>query len=229
MTTLGLIGSGLIGGTVARLAVNAGLDVVLSNSRGPETLAGLVSELGPRARAATAAEAAEAGDLVVVTIPYKNFGQVPAAPLKGKVVLDTGNYYPERDGRITELDDPATTESDLLQRHLSGARVVKVFNNIYYEHLLTLARPSGAPDRSALPIAGDDEAAKSEAAALLDRLGYDTADAGTLADSWRMQPGTPVYGTPYLRDPDAGLAEDPGHAADVAKIHAALAAAVRPA
>jgi predicted dinucleotide-binding enzyme len=228
MTTLGLIGSGNIGGTVARLAVNAGLDVVLSNSRGPETLAELVAELGPRARAATASEAAAAGDLVVVTIPLKNIGQVPAAPLKGKVVLDTGNYYPQRDGRIAELDNRTTSESGLLQQHLADSRVVKVFNNIYFVHLLTLARPTGAPDRTALPIAGDDEAAKAEATALLDRLGYDTVDAGTLADSWRMQPGTPVYGTPYLRDPEAGLAEDPGHFADVAKISAALAAAVKP-
>ncbi|MFJ2675608.1 NADPH-dependent F420 reductase, partial [Streptomyces sp. NPDC087525] len=104
MSTLGLIGSGHIGSTLARLGVAAGLDVVLSNSRGPETLAELVAELGPRARAATPAEAAAAGDWVVVTVPLKNYRQVPVAPLAGKVVLDTNNYYPERDGQIAELD-----------------------------------------------------------------------------------------------------------------------------
>jgi 8-hydroxy-5-deazaflavin:NADPH oxidoreductase len=227
MATLGLIGSGNIGGTVARLAVDAGLDVVLSNSRGPETLSSLVSELGPRARAATAEEAAAAGDWVVVTVPFKNHRAVPVAPLAGKIVLDTGNYYPTRDGRFPELDDHSTTGSALLQAHLPDSFVVKVFNNIYFEHLRSLARPSGAADRTALPIAGDDAQAKERVVALLDTLGYDAVDAGTLAESWRQEPGTPVYGTPYLTDPNAGLAEDPGHPADAEKIRAALAAAVR--
>src|SRR6266571_3895467 len=118
MTTVGFIGSGHIGSTVARLAVAAGYDVVLSNSRGPETLAGLVAELGPKARAATPAEAAAAGDLVVVTIPLKNYRGVPAEPLAGKVVIDTGNYYPARDGRIPELDNGSLTSTELVQQHL---------------------------------------------------------------------------------------------------------------
>ncbi|MCD5352533.1 NAD(P)-binding domain-containing protein, partial [Kineosporia mesophila] len=118
MTTIGFIGSGNIGSTVARLALAAGHDVVLSNSRGPETLADLVADLGPNARAATAEEAAQAGDIVVVTVPLKNYRQVPVAPLAGKVVIDTNNYYPDRDGRITELDDESTTTSELLQAHL---------------------------------------------------------------------------------------------------------------
>ncbi|MEV6019255.1 MULTISPECIES: NAD(P)-binding domain-containing protein [unclassified Streptomyces] len=197
MATLGLIGSGHIGGTLARLAVDAGLDVVLSNSRGPETLGDLVAELGPRARAATPAEAGAAGDWVVVTVPLKAFDRIPVAPLSGKTVIDTGNYYPERDGEIAALKDGTTTESQLLQGHLPNAHVVKGFNNIFFQHLGALARPKGAPDRTALPVAGDDPAAVEHAAELLDLLGFDALAYGGLADSWRSQPGTPVYGLPY--------------------------------
>jgi len=197
MTTVGLIGSGHIGGTVARLATAAGYDVVLSNSRGPETLADLVADIGPRARAATPPEAAEAGDLVVVTIPLKAYRSVPVQPLRGKVVMDTNNYYSQRDGHIAELDDGSTTSSELLQRHLPEAYVVKVFNNIYYEFLLSLARPAGAADRSGLLIAGDSESAKAEVTAFLDAIGYDAVDAGPLANGRAYQPDTPPYGTPY--------------------------------
>jgi 8-hydroxy-5-deazaflavin:NADPH oxidoreductase len=198
MTTLGLIGSGNIGGTLARLAVAAGIDVVLSNSRGPETLADLVAELGPRARAATPAEAAAAGDVVVVTVPLHAYRAVPQAPLAGKVVIDTNNYYPDRDGRIAELDDGATTSSELLAAHLPDAHVVKAFNNIRSADLLALARPAGAPDRSALAVAGDSAEAKVTATGLLDRLGYDVLDAGPLAEGRRYQPDTPAYGAPYI-------------------------------
>ncbi|WP_406260945.1 NAD(P)-binding domain-containing protein [Actinacidiphila glaucinigra] len=222
MATLGLIGSGNIGGTLARLAVDAGLDVVLSNSRGPETLSGLVGELGPRARAATPAEAAGAGDWVVVTVPLRAVPQVPHTPLVGRTVIDTGNYYPERDGRIPQLDTGELTDSELLQRHLTGAHVVKAFNNIFFRHLAVLARPAGAPDRSALPIAGDDAAAKNAVTALLDTLGYDTVDVGPLTEGRRFQPGTPAYGTPYLKDPHARLWEDPGSPAGLAELRRAL-------
>jgi len=197
MATLGLIGSGNIGGALARLAVDAGLDVVLSNSRGPETLGDLVAQLGPRARAATPEQAAAAGDWVVVTIPLRAVDQVPVAPLAGKTVIDTGNYYPGRDGDIPALKEGASTDAQLLQAHLPDAHVVKAFNNIYFGHLAVLGRPDGAPDRSALPIAGDDPAAVAHATELLDILGYDAVAYGTLADSWRSQPGTPVYGPPY--------------------------------
>ena len=129
MTTVGIIGSGMIGGTVARLSVAAGHRVVLSNSRGPETLQELVAELGSLATAATAGQAAEAGDLVVVSVPVKAFAEIPAKPLAGKPVLDTGNYYPQRDGQLEELDTGALTSSGLLQRYLPDAHVVKVFNN----------------------------------------------------------------------------------------------------
>jgi predicted dinucleotide-binding enzyme len=200
MTTLGIIGSGNIGSTVAHLAVAAGHDVVLANSRGPETLVDLVAELGPRARAATAQEAARAGDLVVVAVPLKAVGQLPADALRGKVVLDTGNYYPERDGQVPELDEAATTTSELVQRALPGSAVVKVFNNIFFKALRSLARPAGDPDRSGLLIAGDDAGAKTRVTALLDDLGFDAVDAGSLADSWRFERDAPAYGVPYATD-----------------------------
>jgi len=222
MTTVGFIGSGNIGGVVAELAIAAGYDVVLSNSRGPETLAGLVASLGPKARAATAAEAAAAGELVVVSVPFKAFRDLPVAELDGKVVLDTDNYYPQRDGSFAELDEGKRTSAELEQEQLAGARVVKVFNNLYFQHLRSLARPSGDAERSALPIAGDDAAAKRTATEFLDRIGYDAVDAGTLADSWRFEPGTPVYGTPYGTYPDPV-----GVPAGSDRIQAALAAAVR--
>ena len=222
MTTIGFIGSGMIGGTVARLSLAAGHRVVMSNSRGPETLQDLVAELGPLATAATCAQAAEAGDLVVVSIPVRAVGDVPAKPLAGKPVLDTGNYYPQRDGQIEVLDNGALTSSGLLQRHLPDAHVVKVFNNIYYKHLESLTRPSGASDRTALPIAGDDAAAKTAVTAYLDSIGYDAVDAGSLADSWHQEPGTPVYGTPY-----GPFSSETGHPANAATICTALAAANR--
>ena len=201
MTTWGLIGSGNIGSTLARLAVDAGHDVVLSNSRGPETLADLVAELGPRARAATAEEAARAGDVVVVTVPLSARGSLPHEALAGKVVIDTMNYYPQRDGEIAELEDESTTTSELLQALAPEAKVVKGFNNIYFGHLASLARPSGDPDRSALAIAGDDAVAKEVVRTVLDVIGYDVVDLGPLAEGWRTQRDTAAYGTMYAADP----------------------------
>jgi len=194
MTTIGFIGAGHIGSQVARLAVAHGCDVVISNSRGPETLSDLIAELGPRARAATPADAASAGDLVVVTIPLKNYRSVPVAPLAGKIVLDTNNYYPQRDGQIPELDTDATTSSELLQAHLPTSKVIKAFNHIYAAQITTDGRPAGTPNRRALVIAGNDAAAKQTVTELFDRFGFDTVDAGSLKDSWRIQPGTPGYG-----------------------------------
>lgn len=226
MTTIGFIGSGNIGGTVARLAVAAGYDVVLSNSRGPRTLKELVDELGPGAAAATSAEAAAAGDLVVVSVPLRAYLDVPAEPLAGKTVLDTNNYYPERDGTFPELDAGSTTSSELLQRHLTMSKVVKVFNNIYFRHLRALPRPSGAADRSALAIAGDDAGARGEVTTFLDRIGYDTVDAGALADGWRFQPGTPSYGFVYAGGIE-NFWESPGVPFDAAALRAKLADARR--
>lgn len=219
MTTVGLIGAGNIGSTVARLAVDAGHDVVLSNSRGPETLVDLVAELGPRARAATPAEAAEAGDLVVVTVPLKAYRDVPVEPLRGKVVIDTNNYYPERDGEIAELEDESTTTSELLQAHLPTSKVVKGFNNIYFKHLRTLARPSGDPERSVLAIAGDDADAKAVVSGFLDTLGYDAYDVGPLAEGWRFQRDLPAYAglyfAPTAEDPEAARRATPELLADL--------------
>ena len=222
MTTVGLIGSGNIGSTVARLSVAAGHLVVLSNSRGPETLKDLVDELGPLARAATAAQAAAAGEIVVVTIPLKAYRSVPAGPLAGKVVIDTNNYYPERDGQISDLDDGSLTSSELLQRHLPESAVVKAFNNIFFKHLQSLSRPSGAADRSFLPIAGDDPDAKAAVTAFLDSIGYGAVDAGPLAEGWRQQPGMPVYGAPY-----GSFEDETGTPAGADSVRAALAAASR--
>jgi len=207
---------------VATLAVDAGHQVVLSNSRGPETLQELVAELGPLARAATAAEAAAAGDIVVVSIPVRACFDVPAEPLAGKVVMDTGNYYPERDGQLTELDSGSLTSCELLAQLLPGAEVVKVFNNIFSKHLLNLARPAGAADRSYLPIAGDSATAKAAVTDFLDSIGYGAVDVGALADGWRMQPGTPAYGPPY-----GSFDNEKGTPASAAVIRAALDAATR--
>ena len=194
MATIGLIGAGSIGSQLARLAVAHGYDVVISNSRGPETLTALVAELGPHARAATVVEAARAGDIVVVTIPLKHYRSVPAEPLAGKVVIDTNNYYPQRDGQIPELDNESTTTSELLQAHLPTAKVVKAFNHIYAAQLTTDGRPAGAKDRRALVIAGDDPGAKAAVTRLLDEFGFDVVDAGPLKEGWRIQRDTPGYG-----------------------------------
>lgn len=197
MTTVGFIGSGRIGSTVAQLSVAAGHHIIMSNSRGPLTLTDLVAELGPLARAASSEEAAAAGEIVVVSIPFKAYRSVPPVPLTGKLVLDTCNYYPERDGHVAALDSRSLTSSELLQQHLPEADVVKAFNNIFFKHLASLSRPAGAADRSFLPIFGDDAQAKAEAAGYLDSIGYGTVDGGQLADSWRQEPGAPAYGPPY--------------------------------
>jgi predicted dinucleotide-binding enzyme len=194
MHTLGLIGAGRIGSQLARLAVKHGYDVVVSNSRGPETLAPLVAELGPNARAATAVEAAGAGDIVVVTVPLKNYRDVPVAPLAGKIVIDTNNYYPQRDGHIAELDNESTTTSELLQAHLPKSKVVKAFNHIYAAQITTDGKPAGSKTRRALVIAGDDPGAKATVTQLLDTFGFDTVDAGPLKEGWRIQRDTPGYG-----------------------------------
>jgi len=194
MATIGIIGSGHIGSQIARLAVANGHDVVVSNSRGPETLAELVAELGPRARADTPEGAAKAGDMVLVSVPLKAYRTIPVEPLAGKIVIDTNNYYPQRDGHIPELDNETATTSELLQAHLPAARVVKAFNHIYARELTTDGRPPGTPNRRALVIAGDDPQAKAAVSRLLDQFGFDTVDAGPLREGWRIQRDTPGYG-----------------------------------
>ena len=200
LTTIGFIGSGNIGSQLARLAIQNGYGVVMSNSRGPETLIDLIDELGDRARAATPEEAAEAGDVVVVSVPLKAIDAVPTVQLKGKTVIDTNNYYPERDGNIPELDDESTTTSELLQQRLPDANIVKAFNNIYAAHLTSKATAPGTPGRRALPIAGNDDDAKQTVASLIDQFGFDVVDAGPLAEGWRFQRDTPVYGPEFNAD-----------------------------
>ena len=194
MATIGFIGAGNIGSQLARLAVAQGYDVVVSNSRGPETLTGLVAELGSKARAATVVDAANAGDIVVVTIPLKHYRTVPVEPLAGKVVIDTMNYYPQRDAAIAELDDESTTTSELLQAHLPTSKVVKAFNHIYAAQLTTDGRPAGTKGRRALVVAGDDGDAKATVTRLMNQFGFDVVDAGPLKEGWRIQRDTPGYG-----------------------------------
>jgi 8-hydroxy-5-deazaflavin:NADPH oxidoreductase len=222
MATVGLIGSGRIGSTVARLAIAAGYDAVLSNSRGPQTLRDVVESLGPRARAATGDEAAVLSDLVVVAVPVKAYPALPAEALAGRLVLDAGNYYPPRDGHVPELDDKSLTSSEYLQRNAPGAEVVKVFNNIFFKHLQNLARPAGSANRSCLPIAGDSAAAKETVAEFLDAIGYEALDYGPLAESWRQEPGTPAYGAPY-----GSFDDEKGTPAGVEVIQEAIDAATR--
>jgi predicted dinucleotide-binding enzyme len=194
MATIGFIGAGHIGSQVARLAIKSGYDVVISNSRGPDTLASLVKELGPKARAGTVQDAAQSGEIVVVSIPLGKFRTVPVEPLAGKIVIDTNNYYPQRDGQVPELDRETATSTELLQQHLPKSKVVKVFNHIYAAELTTHPLPKGTPNRRALVIAGDDAKAKTSVTELLDQFGFDAVDAGAAKDSWRIQPGTPAYG-----------------------------------
>jgi predicted dinucleotide-binding enzyme len=194
MMTIGIIGAGNIGSQVARLAVAHGYKVVISNSRGPASLSGLVAQLGHAARPGTVEEAAEAGDMIVVAVPLKNYRAVPAPLVAHKIVIDTNNYYPERDGHIPELDNESTTTSELLQAHLPTSKIVKAFNHIRAAELTTDGQPAGTEKRRALVIAGDDEEAKKAVTALLDQFGFDTVDAGPLKEGWRIQRDTPGYG-----------------------------------
>jgi predicted dinucleotide-binding enzyme len=193
---IGIIGAGQIGGTLARRFTALGHEVSIANSRGPESLAGLARETG--AKPVSVEQAARVGDVVVVTIPMKSIPQLPRGLFAGVpddvVVIDTGNYYPQqRDGRIDRIEQ-GTTESRWVSDQL-GRPVVKAFNNIYAHHLLERGKPKGAPDRIALPVAGDDRRAKEIVIQLLDQLGFDGVDAGSLDESWRQEPGTAVYGT----------------------------------
>lgn len=195
---IGIIGAGNIGGTLARRFKEAGHEVFIANSRGPASLAGLAKEIG--VKAVTVKEAARSGEVVIVTIPLKNIRDLPKDLFEGVsanvVVVDTGNYYPQqRDGRIDAIEN-GTPESRWVSDQL-GRPVVKAFNNIYAEHLLDYGRPRGAAGRIALPVAGDDKKAKDTVIRLLDEIGFDGVDAGTLDESWRQQPATPVYATDF--------------------------------
>ena len=191
---IGMIGAGHIGGTLAKLFVGAGHEVAVSNSRGPETLASLVEQLGDGAQATHAEEAARFGEIVVVSMPFGRYREVPAEAVAGKVVIDTNNYYSQRDGHFDELDSDRTTSSELLQAHLPGARVVKAFNAIVWTRLRDDGRPSGDSERIGIPISGDDDEAKQAVTQLMDQIGFDAVDAGTLAVGGRKhQPGGAAY------------------------------------
>ena len=193
MTTIGFVGSGHIGSSVARAAIAHGYDLIMSNSRGPETLADLVSDLGPHAAAGTTDDAA-AADFVVVTIPLKAAHDLPVEPFVGKIVIDTNNYYFERDGHVPEIDDHSTTVTGYLQQHLVGAKVVKVFNHIHSAQILDDAKPAGTPGRRALAIASDFPDATALAAKFVDEIGFDSVDMGPLSESWRADRDMPAYG-----------------------------------
>jgi 8-hydroxy-5-deazaflavin:NADPH oxidoreductase len=203
---IGIIGSGNIGGTLTRRLQALGHDVTVANSRGPESLGPLVEETG--ASAGTAEQAAADAELVVVAVPLLALPDLAGLDLDGKVVVDANNYYPQRDGEIPDLLDRSLSSSRWTTGHLKGARLVKAFNNIQAQHLLEHGRPAGTTGRIALPVAGDDPEAKQLVMRVVDELGFDPVDAGTLDESWRQQPDTPVYGTD--RDADGvrqGLAE----------------------
>ncbi|GEB94915.1 NADPH-dependent F420 reductase [Microbacterium lacticum] len=193
MTTIGIIGAGHIGSQLARAFTGLGYDVVIANSRGPETLSALVAEIGPKARAATAEEAAEAADFAVVTVPLKAIDEIPVAPLAGKIVLDTCNYYWERDGHIAALDRGEATTSGLVQEHLPTSKVVKAFNHITAADITSTGSPAGTPDRRALGTASDYPDAIALVTELYDRLGFDTVSAGPLSESWRLERDRPAY------------------------------------
>ena len=193
MTTVGIIGAGHIGSALAQGFAKSGYDVVIANSRGPETLTDLVSSIGGNARAATAQDAAEAGDFVVVTVPLKAIAEVPVAPLAGKIVLDTNNYYFERDGHIEALDDKQTTTSQMLQDHLPQSRVVKAFNHIMAADILTDGSPAGTENRRALATSGDSDEAVALVTRVYDEFGFDTVNVGPLSESWRVERDQPAY------------------------------------
>lgn len=197
---IGIIGAGNIGGNLARRFTQLGHEVFIANSRGPETLKDFARETG--AKPVTAKEAARQGEVVIVTIPEKNIPKLPrdlfADTPKDVVIVDTGNYYPQRDGQIAEIES-GTTESRWVSKQL-GRPVVKAFNNIYAKNLLELGKPRGAQGRIALPVAGDDRKAKEVVIKLLDELGFDGVDAGGLDESWKQQPATPVYAADFDAD-----------------------------
>ncbi|MGI9822142.1 NADPH-dependent F420 reductase [Agromyces sp. Marseille-Q5079] len=200
MTTIGIIGAGHIGSQVALAAVANGYEVVISNSRGPETLAELVDELGPNATAATAEEAAKAADVAVVTVPFKAYGAVPVEPLAGKIVIDTNNYYWERDGHVPALDEGRDTVSGMLQQHLPTSRVAKGFNHITAADITVAGSPAGTPGRRALATSSDHADAAQFVTDLYDQFGFDTVNIGPLAESWRVERDQPAYVVAQNRD-----------------------------
>lgn len=195
---IGIIGAGYVGRAVAGLAMANGHEAMVSNSRAPDTLRSTCAAL--KCRAGTVEEAVRFGEIVVLAVPFRRFQALPAPLLAGKMVIDTLNYYPDRDGPIAELDSGSTTTSELVARHLAGARLVKMFNAIMAVDLERDGRVAGAPDRRALPMAGDDAEAKAAVSGLVEQFGYDVVDCGALAEGWRFERARPVYCVPMGRD-----------------------------
>jgi 8-hydroxy-5-deazaflavin:NADPH oxidoreductase len=195
MTTIGILGSGHVGSSLARAAIAHGYDVVISNSQGPDALGGLVAGLGPKAAAGTPAAAAAAADFAIVAIPITTIDQVPVEPLAGKVVITTINYFPDRLGHIAEIDNGTTTAPGLLQAHLPTSKVVRAFSMIDAADMSDDGHPAGDPKRRALALAGDDPAAKQLVARVYDEFGFDAVDIGGLDESWRVDAGQPAFVT----------------------------------
>ncbi len=192
---IGIIGAGSIGATAAKLFVNAGHEVAISNSRGPETLKGLVAELGNKAEAVTVEEAAKFGDVVLISIPFGKYKSLPKDAFNGKIVIDSNNYYPSRDGNFPELDQGKTTSSEMLESHLRGARVVKAFNTIWFEHLKSQGNTMlPVDDRRAIFTAVDDAEARQIVSKLIEEIGFAPVDTGSLHEGGKVQqPGTAIY------------------------------------
>ncbi|RKR89889.1 hypothetical protein BDK92_4248 [Micromonospora pisi] len=198
---IGIIGAGNVGGTLAKRLAESGHEIAIANSRGPQTLQDLVGELGHRSHAVSASEAARFGDLVIVSVPFGRYDELPTKELKGKPVMDTGNYYPERDGHYPELDEDKTTSSEMVQQHLKGAHVVKAFNTLHAENMRDHARQSSAQERYGIPMSGDDPQAKRAIADLVEELGFQPVDAGDLATGGRkQQPGSITYEADFTAD-----------------------------
>ncbi|MFS2042232.1 MULTISPECIES: NADPH-dependent F420 reductase [Rhizobium/Agrobacterium group] len=195
---IGIIGAGMVGRAIGKLAVALGHSVMLSNSRGPQTLFSLSRSIG--CQVGTVEEAAAFGELVVIAIPLAAYRSIPVEPLEGKLVIDTNNYYFERDGHIPELDSGETTTSEILARHLPRSRIVKAFNAIIMDDLEKDGQPTGSSGRRGLPLAGDNSTDKAVVARLYDQFGFDAVDAGLLAEGWRFERGRPVYCVPMAAD-----------------------------
>jgi len=199
MKRIGIIGSGAIGAAIARLAIAADYEVLIANSRGPESLTDLIDELGPRAQAGDVRAAADFGDIPVLAIPLTAYTNLPKDLFVGRTILSTGNYYPYRDGRIVQLDTLESTTAEYEQELLPGTLIVKAFNNIVAHHIPLLAE---SVPRTALLVAGDDKEAKARVSRIVNTLGFDTVDAGTLAESWRFEPESGAYTAIYAASAD---------------------------
>jgi len=206
--TIGFIGTGLIGSALARLFVRAGFNVILNNSRGPKSLNPLIEELGLSAKAGSNLDKTiSESDIIIAPLPLEHYKILPADKLAGKIVIDTMNYYPTDDFHIKELDEAKYTSSELVQLHLKDSKIVKAFHNVGFHHLFSDARQS-EQERTTIPIAGDDEYAKQIVATLITEIGYNTIDTGSLKESWRTEPGTPIYYYPYAPEIPKGISDE---------------------